>query len=190
MICTHTHTHICSSTAFDEAVEEQEKDYPEPYDSFLTNTLKRIVFGIKWRVLRYVFRVDILGHKCLPSDGSKGWLTKQERRWMLCKSKWARRLLVFFTDQTLGEIEHAEQWTIREPVDDGTGLVRRRSTSEISRDRRASMMVLQDEISEILKDTEKMKMLEREEFGKILNIAVRPEVYPLYEEEEKEEERS
>ena len=121
---THVH-HPKYSTAFEDAVEEQKEINPEPYDAFITSSLFRFKFAIKWRVLRYVFRFDLHGEKCLPSKENvkpwfsgcyliptwRHWFTKRERQWLLIKTKWARRLLVFFTDQTRGEIDHAEQWT-------------------------------------------------------------------------------
>ena len=193
-------------------MEEQKEINPEPYDAFITSSLFRFKFAIKWRVLRYVFRFDLHGEKCLPSEKNvepwfsgyyliptwRHWFTKRERQWLLIKTKWARRLLVFFTDQTRGEIDHAEQWTSVinevEGGDNGDGstangdgdlviqrrhTARHRSQSE-NRGRSSSVTNLQDEISMILEDPAKMKKLTQEEFEKVLNIAVLPEVYPLY----------
>ena len=180
-------------------MEEQKEINPEPYDAFITSSLFRFKFAIKWRVLRYVFRFDLHGEKCLPSKENvkpwfsgcyliptwRHWFTKRERQWLLIKTKWARRLLVFFTDQTRGEIDHAEQWTsVVNDAEGGNngalGITRLRSASENARDRRDSVTNLQDEISDLLEDPAKMKKLTQEEFKKVLNIAVLPEVYPLY----------
>ena len=168
--------------SFEDAVEEQAETHPEPYDAFLTTSVKRAKFAVKWRVLRYIFRIDIMGNKCLPSDGSTGWFTKQERGWILCKTKWARRLLVFFTDQTHGEIVYAEQWTRLIEIDaQAAGGIRSKVFERTRSIRSHGVSVSQDDIGSILNGgSDKIKKLERKEFEKVLAIAVRPEVYPMY----------
>ena len=117
--CTCCHVTPPRITAFDDAVNEQKELHPEPYPSFVMIVFCRLKFKIKVFVLKYVMRRNIYSSEVMKV------FNDEEKEWIVCSSKWTKRLLLFFTDQTTGElavatdektgdVTYIDQWIVRE----------------------------------------------------------------------------